>query len=55
MCEYFNLKDGLQNPKFPQKSMEIYKLLYLRNGELISNFSTVKIFKIHDFIMTIFS
>ena len=30
--------------------MGIYKLLYLRNGELMSNFGTVKTFKIYYFI-----
>ena len=52
MCDYFNLKDALQDQKFPKKSMGIYKL-YLRNSELISNFSTVKIFKIHYLIINI--
>ena len=33
--------------KFPKQSMGICKFLYLRNGELISNFGTVKTFKIH--------
>ena len=47
MCEYFNLKVGLQDSKFPWKSMGIYKFLYLRNGEMISNFSTVKTFKMY--------
>ena len=54
MCEYFNLKDGLQDPKFPWKSIGIYKFLYLRNGELISNFGIVKTFKILYFITKMF-
>ena len=53
MCEYFNLKVGLQHTQFSQESMGIYKFLYLRNGELISNFGTVKTFKIHYFIISI--
>ena len=31
--------------------MRIYTFLYLRNGEMISNFNTIKTFKIHYFIM----
>ena len=31
--------------------MEIYKFLYLKNSELISNFGTVKTFVLHYFIM----
>ena len=54
MCEYFNFKDGLQDPKFTWKSMGIYKLLYLGNGELILNFSTVKTFEIDYFIIKFF-
>ena len=54
MCEYFNLKVGLQDSKFPWKSMGIYKVLYLRYGEMISNFITVKTFKIHYFIISKF-
>ena len=51
MCKYFNLKVGLQGSKFPWKSMGIYKFLYLRNSEIISNFNTIEPFKIHYFIM----
>ena len=51
MCEYFNLKVGLQDSKFPWKSMGIYKFVYLQNGEMISNFNTIKNFKIHYFTM----
>ena len=51
MCEYFNLKAGLLDSKFPWKAMGIYTFLYLRNGEMISNFNTIKTFKIHCFIM----
>ena len=31
--------------------MGIYKFLYLRKGEMISNFSIVKTFKIHYFVI----
>ena len=55
MCEYFNLKFGLQDSKFPWKSTGIYKFLSVRNGEMISNFSAVKTFKIYYFIMEISS
>ena len=54
MCEYFNLKVQLQDSKFPWKSIGIYKFLYLRNSEMFSNYSTVKTFTIHYFIMANF-
>ena len=37
MCEYFNLKFGVQDSKFPLKSMGIYKFLSLWYSEMISN------------------
>ena len=44
MCEFLKLKVELHDPRFPKKAVGIYKLLYLRNGELISIFGATLTF-----------